>query len=203
MIDFNDSDMKWKVVKSENIIHRPGLDVYCSQVELPDGTVHDEFYKLHNAAFVCIVAETKDGQIIMERQYRHAVDDVLTEIPAGVVEEGEEPLVAAKRELLEETGFAGGEWKPLLVEYPQPGIQDNKMYSFYAKGVEKVDGQKLDKTEDIHVHLIEQHDVFQMLLNGEFMSAPTSAPLWKYFALYTEQLLIKDNMEKWKSMVWQ
>ena len=99
--NFNDDDMKWKVLSSENLIHRPHLDAYKEKVELPDGRIYDEFYHLHFSPVVCIVAETEDGKLLMERQYRHAVKEVLTEIPAGIVEEGEDPLDAAKRELQE------------------------------------------------------------------------------------------------------
>lgn len=96
----------------EILQHHPSahLDAYSEQVELPNGKVFDEFYHLHFDPVVCIVAETEDGQAIMERQYRHAVKEILTEIPAGIVEKGEDPLEAAQRELLEETGFGGGQW---------------------------------------------------------------------------------------------
>lgn len=101
--EFNDDDLKWQVIASENIIHRPHLDAYKEKVELPNGTAYDEFYHLHFSSVVCIVAETTDGKLLIERQYRHAVRSVITEIPAGIVEPGEEPLAAAKRELQEET----------------------------------------------------------------------------------------------------
>lgn len=185
---FDDDNMKWKVLASENLIHRPHLDAYREKVELPDGRVYDEFYHLHFSPVVCIVAETPDGKLIMERQYRHAVREVLTEIPAGIVEKGEEPIEAAKRELMEETGYAGGEWTALSVEYAQGGVQDNKMYSFYAKGVVPHGERHLDSTEDINVYLIDKREVLGMLMNGEIKQAPLSPALWKYFALYTTLL---------------
>jgi 8-oxo-dGTP pyrophosphatase MutT (NUDIX family)/ribosomal protein S18 acetylase RimI-like enzyme len=185
---FDDDDMKWNVLHSENIIHHPHLDAYHERVQLPNGTVYEDFYHLHFSPVVCIVAETTDGRILLERQYRHAVGEVLTEPPAGIVEKGEEPLVAAKRELLEETGFGGGEWKQLCVEYAQGGVQDNKMYSFYAKGVVPQKSQHLDQTEDIRVFPIERTKVLAMLLNGEIRQSPVTSALWKYFALYTDLL---------------
>lgn len=187
-VRFDDDGMKWKVLSSKNLIHRPHLDAYREVVELPDGRVYDEFYHLHFAPVVCIVAETPDGKLLMERQYRHAVKDVLTEIPAGIVEQGETPLGAARRELMEETGYGGGEWRVLSVEYAQGGVQDNKMYSFYAQGVTPCGERHLDSTEDISVHLIDKRDVLGMLMNGEIMQAPLSPALWKYFALYTDLL---------------
>ena len=185
---FDDEDMKWKVLSSENLIHRQHLDAYKERVELPNGRIYDEFYHLHFSPVVCIVAETVDGSLIMERQYRHAVREVLTEIPAGIVEEGEDPLTAARRELQEETGYAGGEWTLLTVEYAQGGVQDNKMYSYYAKGVAPHGSRHLDSTEDIRVHLIDRREVLRMLVNDEINQTPIVPALWKYFALHTDLL---------------
>lgn len=186
--EFNDDDLKWQVIASKNIIHRPHLDAYKEKVELPNGTVYDEFYHLHFSPVVCIVAETTDGKLLIERQYRHAVRSVITEIPAGIVEPGEEPLAAAKRELQEETGYAGGQWTQLSEEYAQGGLQDNIMYGFYAKDVAPTHHRHLDKTEDITVYCIDKREVLGMLMNGEIMQAPLATPLWKYFVLYTNLL---------------
>ncbi len=185
---FNDASMKWKVLSTDNIIHRPHLDAYRERVELPDGRVYDEFYHLHFSPVVCVVAETADGRLVMERQYRHAVKDVLTEIPAGIVEQGELPLDAARRELMEETGFGGGAWTLLSKEYAQGGVQDNNMYSFLAKGVVPSGKRHLDSTEDITVTLIDRREVLGMLIRGDIKQAPLSPALWKYFALYTDLL---------------
>ena len=90
--------------------------------------------------------------------------------------------------MLEETGFGGGQWTALGAEYTQGGVQDNTMYSFYAKGVKPVSSRHLDASEDIAVHLIDKAEVLGMLINGEIRQAPISPALWKYFALYTDLL---------------
>lgn len=183
---FADDNLKWCVIDSQNLIHRPHLDAYREKVELPNGRVYDEFYHLHFSPVVCIVAETATGRLLIERQYRHAVKEVLTEIPAGMVEDGETPIEAAKRELEEETGYGGGVWLPLSAEYAQGGVQDNIMYGFYAKGVELRGSRHLDSTEDINVYLVDKREVLGMLISGEIKQAPLSTALWKYFALYTD-----------------
>ncbi|MGI6232810.1 MAG: GNAT family N-acetyltransferase [Prevotella sp.] len=181
---FRDSNRKWTVLTSENFIHRPYFDAFVEKVKLPGGKVYDDFYHLHFSPVVCIVAETADGKLLLERQYRNAIHEMLTEIPAGVMEEGEQPVEAAKRELCEETGFSGGVWRLLAVEYAQGGVQDNKMYSFYARGVVPTSRRHLDDSEDIKVCQMDKAQVWQMLLGGAICQAPLATALWKYFALY-------------------
>ncbi len=178
----NDDNMKWKIRNSESIFNNPWLTVRKDQVELPNGKVYDEFYVLHYPTWINVIAITEDGQFVLEKQYRHALSHISTEICAGCVEEGEDPLVAAKRELLEETGYAGGTWTELMTLAPNSTSMDNVCHCYLAEGVKKVSGQNLDETEDIKVFLRSKEEVFEMLKNGEFMQALMSASLWKYFA---------------------
>ena len=188
MRQFNDDDMKWKVLSSESIISRPWLNARRDRVQLPNNKIYDEYYVLHYPTWINVIAETVDGRLILERQYRHAIGKVSTEICAGCVEKGESPLEAARRELQEETGYCGGEWTELLCLSPNSSTMDNYCYCYYARGLEKVSGQHLDETEDIRVFLESKEEVLRMLQQGEFKQAMMVAPLWKYFALYTHLL---------------
>lgn len=178
----NNEDMKWKTLSSKQLIDRPWMRVRCDKVQLPDGRVHEEYYVLSYPSWVNVIAETEEGDIILERQYRHGLDIVSTEICAGVMEEGETPLEAAQRELEEETGYTGGEWKEIMTVAPNPGVMDNLCHCFYAKGVKKNSEQHLDDTEDIDVFLCPKQEVKQMLIRGEFIQALMVAPLWKFFS---------------------
>jgi len=120
----------------------------------------------------------------VDRQYRHPISVITTEICAGCVEPDEDALTAAKRELLEETGYSGGIWTQLMVTAPNAGAMGNYCYSFLAEGVEKTDVQHIDATANIRVLLFSTQEVFRMLQNGEFKQAMIIAPLWKYFALH-------------------
>ena len=178
----NNVEMKWKTLSSKQLIDRPWMRVRCDKVQLPDGRVHEEYYVLSYPSWVNVIAETEEGYIILERQYRHGLDIVSTEICAGVMEEGETPLEAAQRELEEETGYTGGEWKEIMTVAPNPGVMDNLCHCFYAKRVRRTCEQHLDDTEDIDVFLCPKQEVKQMLIRGEFIQALMVAPLWKFFS---------------------
>lgn len=178
-----DEAMKWKVVDSEQLFNRPWLKVRRDKVQLPNGTIHPEYYVLEYPKWVNVIALTKDGKFVMVKQYRHGLGIVSTELCAGVVEEGEDPLDGAKRELLEETGFGGGKWELSMVISANPGSQNNLTYCFTARDVEKISGQHLDETEDIKIVILSEDEVYRMLANDEFKQALMVAPLWKYFAL--------------------
>lgn len=176
-----DEEMTWKTLSSEKIFDRPWLTVRKDKVQLPNGHVNNEYYTLHYPDWINVIAETKDGDIILERQYRHALGRVSTEIPAGVIEEGEDPLHAAQRELKEETGYEGGEWTELMTISANPSTMDNLCHCFLAKGVEKDAAQHLDYAEDLEYFLVQKDEVRHMLESGKFIQALMLAPLYKYF----------------------
>lgn len=172
---------KWKIIKSDYLIQRPWLTARRDKVELADGRINDEYYVLEYPDWVNVIAITQNGQFIMERQYRHGMQVMSTEIPCGVMEKGETPIEAAQRELLEETGYAGGDWTHLMDIGANPGSQSNLTHCFLAKGVKKVAEQKLDATEELSVFLLSEEEVRKLLLEGKLCQALMVAPLYKYF----------------------
>ncbi|MBJ2187206.1 MAG: NUDIX hydrolase [Muribaculaceae bacterium] len=179
----SDEIKKWKVLGSEYLFRRPWLTVRRDRVELPNGTVHPEYYVLEYPTWVNVIAITEEGQFVMVRQYRHGLGEVSTELCAGVAEKGEEPIEAARRELMEETGFGGGDWTLNMVISGNTSTTDNLTYSYIARGVKKLSGQHLDATEDIQVLLMSEQEVYDLLLADEMKQSLMAAPLWKYFAL--------------------
>ena len=175
-------DMKWKILSSEYLIKRPWLTARRDVVELPDGRINKEYYVLEYPTWINVTAITKDGQMVLVRQYRHALGQTNFEIVAGVVEQGESPLEAAKRELLEEASYGGGEWREIAVVSANPSTTTNLTHCFLATGVEKISGQHLDATEDIEVYLFSQEEVKEMIRRGDFVQSLMLVPLLKYFS---------------------
>ena len=172
----------WKVLKSENILRLgPWLSVRQECVELPNGTQIPSWYILEVPDWINVIAITKDGKMVMEDQYRHGLGETHYELVAGVVDEGETPLQAAQRELSEETGYEGGEWRLFMTLSPNPNNHNNLSYTFLATGVEKKREQHQEPTEDIHVDIMSREEVYELLQSGEIIQALHAAPLWKYF----------------------
>lgn len=174
---------KWEVLESEYLFRRPWLTARRDTVRLSDGRINPEYYMLEYPTWVNVIAITDDGRFVMVEQYRHGLQDVFTELVAGVVEEGEEPLEAARRELLEEAGYSGGEWSLLSVLSQNPSCTNNLVYCYLATGVSKTDSQHLDATEDIAVRLLTREEVYALLADDRMKQSLMAAPLWKYFCL--------------------
>lgn len=175
-------DKKWEILESEYLIRRPWLTARRDHVRLPDGVENKEYYVLEYPDWVNVIAITVDGKFVMERQYRHGLQWTGYEICAGVCESGENPLEAAKRELCEETGFGGGEWKLQMTISANTSTMTNVCHCFVATGVERISEQHLEATEDISVHLLTVDEVRNLLVGNEIRQALMAAPLWKYFA---------------------
>lgn len=133
--------------------------------------------------WINVIAITRDGRFVLVDQYRHALGETSYEIPAGVTEPSDESMVAAaQRELAEETGYGGGEWRLLTTLSPNPATHTNLTYCFLATGVEKLSEQHLDPTEDLRVHLMTREEVLELLRTDRIRQALMAAPLWRYFS---------------------
>ena len=175
--------MNWEVIDSKYVLQKPWMTVRQDKVKLPTGAVIPEYYVFEYPAWVNVIAITAEGQFVLVRQYRHGIGRETWEIPAGVVETTDKtPLAGAQRELLEETGFGGGEWRELMCVSGNAAAYNNITYCYLAKGVRQIAEQSLDAGEDLAWSLHDEKDVKMMLQEGEFVQSLMAAPLWKYFA---------------------
>lgn len=179
----NKNISRWETVSSEYLIKRPWLTARKDVLRMPNGKIVPEYYVLEYPTWVNVIAITKDGDFVLVRQYRHALDIVEYELCAGTMEDSDTcPMDAAKRELLEETGYAGGEWSEYSVLSANPTSMNNLNHTFLAIGVEKVAEQHLDDTEDISVYLFRKEELIELLKRDEMKQALMVAPLWRYIA---------------------
>ncbi|HIY46654.1 MAG TPA: NUDIX hydrolase [Candidatus Alistipes faecigallinarum] len=179
----NPKNRKWRVLHSEYLARKPWFTVRHESLALPDGRTIPDYYVFEYPEWVNITAIDREGRFVMIDQYRHGLGETSYEIPAGVVEPSDASLLdAARRELREETGYGGGEWRLLTSISANPATQNNLTHCFLATGVERIGEQQLDATEDIRVHLFSRDEVRELLRTDRIRQALMAAPLWRYFA---------------------
>ena len=171
----------WDLLGEEYLFRHRWLKILKRRYRIPRGREEADFYLFEYTNWVNILPVTDEGRIVLIRQYRPGLDRVLWEIPAGAMDPHEKPLHAAKRELVEETGYEGGAWKLIGTFSPNPGTHSNLSYSFLASGVHPSKPQRLDRTEDIEVVLKPPEEVRRMLERNEFMHALHAVVLLLYF----------------------
>jgi ADP-ribose pyrophosphatase len=168
-------------ILSRKLVYKgPVFWITSDRVEEPSG-VRVLREVVRHAGSVVVLA-TKDGPpgplVLLERQYRHAADDYLWELPAGRIDKGEKALAAAKRELLEETGYTARSWKRILDFYASPGFVAETMTVFWARGLKPGPAQP-EEDEVIEQHLVPLSKAVNMVLRGTIRDAKTiSSILW-------------------------
>ncbi|MFT6807081.1 MAG: ADP-ribose pyrophosphatase [Saprospiraceae bacterium] len=180
---------KWKIISDKYLFQNPPwLTIREDKLLMPDGGIMDSYYVFEYPDWVSVIAIDTLGQMIMIKQYRHALGVVAYELSAGISDDTDpNTLYSAQRELLEETGYGGGKWSYWMKNSANPGTHTNYTHCYLAIDVHPIQDQTLDKTEDIEVHVLDQKEVYQLLLNNEFHQSLHAAPLWKYFAMHKPQ----------------
>lgn len=171
---------KWEVLERKTVLKDRWIDIEASKCRLSDGTVIEPFYVNHIPDFAVIVPVTEEGKIVLVRQYRHGIEEVLLELPAGCMEPGEEPEISAHRELAEETGYTGGDWEFLFKLCPDASKSSNYAWCFVAKGVKKTQGQHLDETEELEIVEMTIPEVKKALREGKFVQVVHTAALYAF-----------------------
>ena len=153
------------------------FDLHVETVALANGATVDLEVIRHPGA-AAIVPITADNKVILLRQYRHSVKEMLWEIPAGTRDGSEAPLSCARRELEEETGFTAERWQPLGELLPVPGYADERIHLFLASDLTP-SRQSLDRDEQITVHPLDFKEALRMIDDGIIFDGKTVAALLK------------------------
>ena len=175
----------WKVLESQRLLD----DVRLDTCVLPGGNVIKKMI-MEFSAWATIVALTEKQEVVMIKQYRHGTGQVIWEFPGGVVDPGESPLDAARRELLEESGYGirhaasqadASRWIKTGAVSPNPDNHTNLIHTFLVRDVEKLSHQNLDDTEEIDVYLVPLNEVIGMAKDGKLLQSMQVSAL--FFAL--------------------
>jgi 8-oxo-dGTP pyrophosphatase MutT (NUDIX family) len=161
----------WERLGSERLLETPYFALRSDRLRLPGGAIKDPYYVVERPDAAIIFPLTRKGEVVLVRQYRPPLGRMELGLPAGLVEEGEGPEAAARRELLEETGYSGGEWEPLGSLASSPSLKDNWAYLFLARGVEKTATPDPDEHELVEVVRVPVEDLRDLVHSGKIVSS--------------------------------
>jgi 8-oxo-dGTP pyrophosphatase MutT (NUDIX family) len=162
----------WRVAASSYVLESPYLRIRRDRIVLPDGTVIEDYYVRESRGYVIVFALTEDRRVVLVRQYKHGAGKVLLELIAGAIDEGEEPLQTAIRELAEETGYAAPALQHVRSFVTDATSADTVAHLFFAKDAYPNGEQQLDATEDITVELATLDELRELVRTGEIDSMP-------------------------------
>jgi ADP-ribose pyrophosphatase len=164
------------VLSSEVVYQGPLFSVRHDKLVEPGGKQNERDVIRHNGSVVILAIDTskskRDPWIVLERQYRHAANQFLWELPAGKLEPGEEPLAGAQRELAEETGYRAKKWRPLVEYFASPGFLGESMKVFLAEGLEPGETH-LEEDENIELRLVKLSELLKMIEKGAILDGKT------------------------------
>jgi ADP-ribose pyrophosphatase len=161
----------WERLGSERLIETPYFSLRSDRLRLPDGGIKDPYYVIERPDAAIIFPLTWGGEVVLASQYRPPLGGMELGLPAGLVEEGEEPEEAARRELSEETGYTGGEWEPLGSLASSPSLKDNRAHLFLARGVAETTAPDPDEHELVEVVRVPVEELLGLVHSGKIVSS--------------------------------
>ena len=174
----------WTLNGSETIIRDKYINLHADDCALPDGTKISPFYVNTIPDFAVAVAVTVDHEFIFVRQYRHGTGQILLELSAGCIEEGEDPAESAARELLEETGYAGNAPVFLCKVAPNASCLSNFAHCYLITGCRKIKAPALDASEDLETVVLTDRETKNLMSQGGLVQSVHVAAMY-----YAEKLL--------------
>lgn len=162
---------KWKKLSSTYLVKEKWATLRVDTCDLLNGEIKDDYYVLEYPNWVNAVAVTKEGKVLMVRQYRHAADIISLEIPGGVIDGDESPESAIRRELLEETGYSFEHAELIATLYPNPATSTNKTFAYLLTGGVKTHEQHLDDHEILEVEEYTIDEIKQLLADNKIAQA--------------------------------
>lgn len=169
---------KWEIIKSEYVLNTPYYKVKKEEIRLLDGSTIKDYFVRERKGWVLVFCLTKEGKIILNRQYKHGAREVMMELPGGMVEENESPEEGAKRELEEETGYVMERVEYMGEFVTDPSNDRGKAWLCVGVGGIKVKEPKDDQTESIKIELVSPKEALRRAEEGEIKTLPHVAAIW-------------------------
>jgi ADP-ribose pyrophosphatase len=157
---------RWRLRASRYVVDAPYMRLRADEIELPDGSILQNYFVRESRGFVTIVAITDDAQVVLVRQYRYGSDSIHLELPAGTLAEREEPRDCALRELAEETGYGVGRCELVAEYFPEPVRSPARAYVYIGSGARKVCEPNPEPAEHLEVELASLPRFREMLEDG-------------------------------------
>jgi ADP-ribose pyrophosphatase len=178
------------LLSSEVVYQGPLFSVRHDKLIEPGGKRNERDVIRHNGSVVILAIDSSksksDPWIVLERQYRHAANQYLWELPAGKLEAGEDPLAGAQRELAEETGYRAKKWRPLVEYYASPGFLGESMKVFLAEGLQPGETH-LEEDEEIELRLVKLSELLKMIEKGAILDGKTLTSVLLYARLQSRR----------------
>ena len=170
------NNREWKVIEKTSVYDCPPLiSVEKQKIKLPNGRIVNDFHYLNLPEYLMVYPITSNGKVLILEAYRHGVGDVTMLFPGGFIDEGETPLYAAKRELLEETGFESTNWKFLGSYVPHSNYGAGKVHIFLATEAKKTREPESGDLEDFQVKFLSPKILEKAIFAGEIDSLSSIA----------------------------
>lgn len=171
---------KWETISRKMMLHLKIMELWSNERRSPTKGTNHTFYALHSNDWINVVPVTADGEIVMVKQFRHGNQEITLEVPGGLVDDGEEPIQSASRELREETGFLSDPLIKIGAVAPNPALFNNVCHTFLAaNAVQKYDITP-DGTEELEISLHTLNEINEMIEAGKISHALTINAIYWY-----------------------
>ncbi len=176
-MSFSDRDLRETTVSRRDVFSGYIFRVHVDDIELPNGSASVREVVDHNGG-VCVAAFNDKGEVAIVRQFRYAYGETLPELPAGKLEKGENPDEAIRRELSEEVGAEGENWKSMGLFYPTPGYV-NEIIRLYSCDICAMGEQHPDEDEFLNLEFISLQKAVELVMSGEIRDGKSQALILK------------------------